>query len=574
MFKRLSIGQGIILGTMSVIIVALILANGIYYFFFNNTTSEIVETSSREINKQVILNFERYIDQVIQTANYLELYTQEYSEVEDFDTLNTLYSQAAQMSQDIDAIVLLDVTGEAVVNSSNQTVSPTLYQSTWFVSALMDTDIFHFSAPQIQEVYLDSETEVITVSKSITYTKDGNDRQGILVIDLNTQNLNSLSEQTNLGEGGHIIILSDNNRLVFSSSPDCTTTECQGVDMVQTLILGGDFVSFDTMDMYLNVNTLKNTRWRIATFINVDELAQSRREMNLILLGLLVSSLGISFVVAITISKRISNPISSLEQHMLTVTEGDLSTATVINGQKEIVSLNHSFNHMVTQINRLMKNLVDEQTLKRKSEFRALQAQINPHFLYNTLDSIVWLAEQNRNEDVIEMVIALSRFFRIGISKGQTLISVKEELEHAENYLLIQKVRYNKSFDYAIKSDDDVLGYPIVKLILQPLIENAIYHGIDSESDTGFITIRAYKEASYLKLSVKNNGYGITKETLAQMLHKMKSDDKATSIGLRNVYQRIKLLYDENADILIESDEESYTTVSIIVPIKEGGNLE
>ena len=571
MFRRLTIGQAFIMGIMSITVLALLLANMIFYFFFNSTTSEIVETSSREINKQIIMNFERYIDQVIEIANFLELYTQEFSASNDYVTLTNLYAQAATLSQDIHSIVLLDVTGVVVVNSSNQVVKSELYKAEWFTSALTDSEIFYFSSPQIQEVYVDSKTEVITVSKSIKYYLNGNERQGILVIDLNTQNLNSLTDKTNLGEGGHILILSDQNKIVFSSNLLCTSSDCQSKDMVETLILGGSFVQVEDTQMYLNVNTLKNTRWRIATFINVEELAQSRRDMNAILSVLLFGSLIVSFLVAVRISRSISKPISTLERHMLAVTEGDLSTSLALKGQKEIMNLTQSFNHMVVELNRLMKNLVDEQTLKRKSEFNALQSQINPHFLYNTLDSIIWLAEEKRNDDVAEMVTALSKFFRIGISKGQTLITVKEELEHAENYLLIQKIRYNESFDYTIDAEADVLTHPIVKLILQPLIENAIYHGIDTEGNLGLITISAYCEAGQLKLQVKNNGYGMSLKALKETTQNMKSTHQATSVGLRNVYQRIKLLYNGKADILIESDQETYTSVTVMVPIKESG---
>ena len=181
------------------------------------------------------------------------------------------------------------------------------------------------------------------------------------------------------------------------------------------------------------------------------------------------------------------------------------------------MSLTHSFNEMIKETRDLMDRILFEQRSKRKTEFQALQNQINPHFLYNTLDSIVYLSENKMNEKVIEMVVALSKFFRISISRGKNIILLKEELEHARNYLLIQQIRYHEKFTYEFDIDEDVLDEEVVKLTLQPLIENAIQHGINTEYGKGKIIIRAFKKDDYLYLEVEDDGYGLLPEQIEEL---------------------------------------------------------
>ncbi len=214
-----------------------------------------------------------------------------------------------------------------------------------------------------------------------------------------------------------------------------------------------------------------------------------------------------------------------------------------------------------------MERVLREQKEKRKTEFIALQTQINPHFLYNTLDSIIWLSENKMNEQVVEMIVALSKYFRTSISQGKTIITAEEELEHARNYLLIQKIRYSSKFDYVFEIDEEILKVNAVKLILQPLIENAIYHGISSDED-GIIIIRAYQSDGLMVFEVENNGYGLTKSQIEDIYLNMKSKIKNTSIGLKNIYQRLKLYYGDTANLEIISELDEKTIVRLTYPMK------
>lgn len=567
MINKSTIGQRIVIATMTVIILALVLANIMHFVLFNNATAEVIRTSSREINKQVIMNYERYIDEVIATANYLNRRTIEMSEDNSIDDLHDLYLQAAQMSQDVVSIALFDEDGIIFINGDERNIDSIVDEHSWFIAAQRDKEIFHFSTPHPQTIYTHTEPEVITVTKSVKYFDEGVIREGVLMIDITTQNLIGLAQKTNLGDGGHILILNDQSDYVYSSSASCTTTDCDSKAIVDEIGFGGESVKIDEDYMYVNVNTLKNTRWRIATFININGIYETRRMMNFVTSAIFVGSLIMSLVLSVFVSKRISDPLTKLKNHMAKVEKGDFAEV-IVSGQMEIVQLSNSFNKMIQEIKSLMNRLVTEQKEKRKSEFLALQTQINPHFLYNTLDSIVWLAENNQNTEVIEMVIALSRFFRISISRGKNVISVKDELEHAKQYLHIQKIRYNKKFDFAFEIDPEVYHYTTVKLILQPIIENAIHHGINSEFETGLIQISAYILNESLIFEVENNGYGITEDKINELYKNMRNEDRANSVGLRNVYQRLKLYYNEEADVVITSELDKMTNVKLIIPLR------
>ena len=248
------------------------------------------------------------------------------------------------------------------------------------------------------------------------------------------------------------------------------------------------------------------------------------------------------------------------------VTAGDLDTRiTIDSGEQEVRALADSFNHMVSRIQKLIKEKQNEQDLKRKSDLDALQAQINPHFLYNTLDSIVWMAECGQNEEVIQMVDALAMLFRISTSGGRNLISLEDELSHAQNYMLIQKHRYTNQFDFEITVDKELKKLMVPKIILQPLIENSIYHGVRYLVDPGIIRITAKKKGDLLYVYIYDNGNGLTEEELKNIWNKKPNKNKG--VGIQNVQDRIRLMMGKKFGLRYESKKEEGTTAIITLPV-------
>lgn len=233
-------------------------------------------------------------------------------------------------------------------------------------------------------------------------------------------------------------------------------------------------------------------------------------------------------------------------------------------GTKEISALSDSFEHMAVRIQKLMEEVRQEEISLRKTELKALQAQINPHFLYNTLDAIAWMCEAGRNEDAVEMVNALARLFRISISRGHELIPIEKELQHAQSYLHIQNFRYKNQFRYQFDVDEACLSYYCNKITLQPIIENAIYHGMDRMVDEGMIRIGIHQSEDKIIFTVEDNGVGMTEEQCEEVLKKERSD--RARIGIKNVNDRIKIYFGEEYGLTIKSELDEGTCVTIMMP--------
>lgn len=566
--NAMTIQRSILYPSILIVVISILIASLTAYFNFRDSTGEIVQDSSKEINKQIILNFENYIDSVIDTANYIQQKTIEYGLQNQTNELDDIYQQAAEVQTDIESIVLLDRDGDVVINSSNIPISILdLTSRSWYLDAQDIPAIYHFSSPHIQDIYDNSNVSVITVTKQIEYYDNGNKNNGVLVLDINISNIITLTETTNLGDGGHIVILNDDDSLIYTNNDLCDDGVCPSIELAKDLF-GGEEVTIEGQSMYANVNTLSSTRWRMATFINTEIVRQTSNQTLLVLGLMTLSTIAITILVSYIVSNRISSPINRLKTHMQAIEQGDFYDQITIEGQKEVQVLAHSFNSMIEEIKRLLDRVVEEQRSKRRTEFVALQNQINPHFLYNTLDSIVYLSEHNMNDKVAQMVIALSRFFRISISRGENIIRLEEELEHARNYLLIQQIRYHEKFTFEFDIEDGLQDVQVVKLSLQPLIENAIYHGINTEYGEGKIIIRAYRNNNCLVLEVEDNGYGMEQDTIEELYQRITVETSGKSVGMRNVYQRLKLYYGEDVRFEILSELDESTTIRISIPRK------
>jgi two-component system sensor histidine kinase YesM len=282
-----------------------------------------------------------------------------------------------------------------------------------------------------------------------------------------------------------------------------------------------------------------------------------------------------SVLAAWGISRSIYIPIKRLHDVTATITKNDLQALVTHDNMDEITEMGLSFNIMIGRIRDLLDAKVKEQENLKKAELRALQAQINPHFLYNTLDTIIWMTESQKTDEVIEIVRALSSFFRISLSKGRDWITIGEEVERTRSYLIIQKMRYRDILDYRIEVDEGVAGNTVLKLILQPLVENAIYHGIKNKRQGGTVVVRAKQgNENEILLQVEDNGIGFTPEKLAQLRSELADDSGEIRLesgyGIGNVNQRIRLYYGKQYGVSITSEHRTGTCVSIVIPaVKE-----
>jgi two-component system, sensor histidine kinase YesM len=294
---------------------------------------------------------------------------------------------------------------------------------------------------------------------------------------------------------------------------------------------------------------------------------------------LMAGTIIFSVIAAWSLSNSIYSPIKKLHDVTKTITQNDLQVLVTSENIDEITELGMSFNIMIGKIRELLDSKIREQENLKKAELRALQAQINPHFLYNTLDTIIWMAEAKKISQVKEIVTALSTFFRISLSKGRDWITIAEEVERTKNYLIIQKMRYHDILDFRIEMDEAVANYTILKLILQPLVENAIYHGIKNKRNGGMIVVRArQKNENEILLEVEDNGIGFTPHKLAQLQAELTDDSDEikmeSGFGVGNVNKRIRLYYGNPYGLSIKSEYETGTCATLVIPAKRGDSDE
>ncbi len=280
--------------------------------------------------------------------------------------------------------------------------------------------------------------------------------------------------------------------------------------------------------------------------------------------------IGIALYTLTSVSEKIRKPIIRLENLSSQIAEGNLEARAVKPFVKELDNLTLNLNSMAEKIRELIDENIKEQQNFQKAQMKALQAQITPHFLYNTFDTIIWLAESNRADEVIEITRAFSNFFRISLSKGHEWITVEQEIEHIKSYLTIQKIRYRDILDFSISCEEEVKEYSVLKLILQPLVENAIYHGIKNKRGRGILEVIVKKNNNRLHFSVQDNGIGMTDEKLKDIYNELgamsDAENLKTVYGLYSVQKRLELYYNENIELLIESEYNKGTVVSFSVP--------
>ncbi|HKL86510.1 MAG TPA: sensor histidine kinase [Treponemataceae bacterium] len=563
--KPITIGTNIFIMTLSVVTGVLLLTSLISMGIFSTLIRDTVETQSREINKQIVMNFESYISSVIETANYIQFASIPIDIGKDPAQLDELYKINTAIKKDMVSIFLFDKTGKYISGPAlDFTLSNSVADKPWFLAARRIPEIYTFHADQFPSIAANRDDYVIAVSKSIEFLRNGRTEIGVLLIELNNDVLTDLARRTDLGEGGHLLILDSNGKLLYSSEKGGFLRTEKSAPLAANIMLGSRRVVLHNIDMYINVNSLTQTRWLIATVSNTNAIKNGITRLAIILFIVFCICIAASALVAGFISIRVSRPINQLKKSMLKIEDGDFSLPAAVSGQTEIVSLSHSFTSMVLKIRELMARVVSQQREKRKMELQVLQNQINPHFLYNTLDSIVWLAENNRNEDVVTTVVSLAHFFRISISKGELFIPVRDEISHIQNYLTIQSIRYVNKFNWEISVAPEIMDRRVMKLILQPLVENAIYHGIGE--DSGMICIAGSLENDFLIFSVTNSGYGISDAIIQEMYAKMKGGAENPSVGMRNVYQRLKLYYGENAEVIITSERDESTKITLRIP--------
>lgn len=420
-------------------------------------------------------------------------------------------------------------------------------------------DVF-MTAPHVATIFDRYYPWVVTMTARL----DGEGPAQWVSLDLSFASLSSYINNVGIGTRGYCFLLDDAGNLVYHPQQQLIYS---GLKSEDTAALAGlDDGVYDNGTVITCVNSVGDSGWRVVGVSYVDELVDRNMAEMLQLscvLGALV--LACALLTSWVLSRLLTRPLRGLAGAMESFeADADHFTYHPVGGTREVRELSDSFGHMVLRIQQLMVTVRQEEINLRKTELKALQAQINPHFLYNTLDSIAWMCEQGQNADAVRMVHALARLFRISISKGHELIPIAKEIEHAESYLQIQKYRYKNRFTYTFSVDPACLDCLCNKITLQPILENAINHGLDLMVDEGKIEVQVCPDGGDILFRVRDNGVGMTAEQVQAILHRQPGD--RTGIGIKNVDDRLKIYFGKQYGLRIDSVPDVGTCVEIRMP--------
>ncbi len=474
--------------------------------------------------------------------------------------------------KDISSIMIFGSNGKFVSNNKHKALNAyaNLKEQGWYRAALEADGKAVVSSSHIQNIFEDEYRWVVSLSRKLT-SGDGKEATGVFLVDLNYSVINDMCNEIKLGKKGYIFILDKEGNIVYHPQQQLiySNLKTELVDQV----LKAKSSSFTTNEgkdsrMY-TIKESAGTGWKIVGVAYVDELVANKKETQTYYILGAIGFMLIAIALSVIISSRISRPIRQLEVSMKKVEKGNFDSKVEITSLDEVGELSRAFNIMMDEIKALMRQNVKEQELKRKSELKALQAQINPHFLYNTLDSIIWMAEGRKSEEVVLMTSALAKLFRLSISKGEELITLFSEVEHIKSYLTIQEMRYRNKLNFEIQVEEEILHYKVLKIILQPLVENSIYHGIKNKNGDGLIRIIGKQVADKILLQVMDNGVGMTPEEMRKIFEKSDKSRIGSGVGVRNVNERIKLYFGDEYGLSFESELDKGTTANVWLPVLE-----
>lgn len=445
----------------------------------------------------------------------------------------------------------------------------------WFVNALNKTENIHFTLPHVQKMFEKGDNGynwVISMSRAVEITVGGSTEQAVLLIEMAYQGIEEVPDEVTLGNGGYIYLMDSKGEIIWH--PKFELIASGRVKENNLVAAGYDDGSreevFNGTSQTVVTKTVGYTGWKLVGVIKGTGISLNMLKTRLFIVFVILLIIFIVIIINSYISFRVTNPIRELEKSVKALEEGNLDADIYMGGSYEVQHLGKSVQDMKFRIKGLMQDIVNEHEEKRKSEFDSLQAQINPHFLYNTLDIIVWQIENEKQSEAVHTVTALARFFRLSLGKGKNIVTVKDEIDHVKNYLMIQHMRFKNKFDYEFDIAEDVLELPSLKLMLQPLVENAIYHGMEFMDGDGLIMVKAWREEDELYLSVADNGLGMTEDKVEMILTGKSSsgNGRGSGIGVKNVNERIKLYFGEAYGLTIDSEPDEGTKVTIHLPVK------
>ena len=559
---------------------AIFIVQFVSFHFTIETVQKSTLENSEALLEQLVTQIDSYIagmDQISRAVENNSQILQHFSTQSDPERTAQIRLQLQSYLQartDVSNILIFDMNGTYISGNPDFELNPwsSHEQSQWFTDALAAEGETVVTNAYVQNLFLGRYSWVVSISNAII-PESGKEVVGVLLIDLKFDQIKELCHSMAVGRKGYNFILDGAGNYVFHPTQQLVYSEIRQEPLAEIReALNAGYTTCYYDGRHYTVSTSPLTGWQVVNVTYDSDMITDWRFVRLSYTILGFALFLIVGIVANRISSGITRPLHQLQDIMKSVDTGEFRLVGNIRATEEIRELAREYDIMVGRIRELMATNIREQELKRKSDLKALQAQINPHFLYNTLDSIIWMGEMKQHEKVVQMTSALAKLFRISISKGQEIIPISDEIAHVEAYLIIQEMRYRDKFSYHIDIDSCLYQYETLKITLQPLVENAIYHGIKEVDYKGRIDITGHLEDDEIVLRVKDNGRGMDEETKALLLAKSEEERlpphlSRQGMGVRNVHERISLYFGDRYGLSCESSPGVGTTMTVRIPV-------
>lgn len=550
----------------TLIFLSLILQVSISYKFLSDTMTDNTIQSYQEVITQTSLHIDASINtygkltknimanERVQTA-LSDLVGDSSKKAESYQAVRDELAMLTLLEENINSIHIIPKDGATISYNfvSHYTDYDAAIASEWYedIEQSYGNLIWLTSVDASKSNIGNDKTKVFTAVRKIFSLSTG-EELALALVYIDEKQLYDIISDVESGTNLIIYLLDKNNQVVLGTNEEDV----------------GKFFSIDALnhDKYFLVeNQSSTTEWTLIGLVPKSVFGEALKQYNVFFIALGLVSFLVIVLVSWMISRSIVVPIINITNGMSRVKKGDFDVRITQHENSEIGMLSKHFNDMTEELKFFIDKVYKQELSKRDAELKAIQAQIDPHFLYNTLDTIYWMLVVDDNEEVADMVVSLSDILRYSISEGEDFVTVSEDVKHLENYLRIHKARFNEKLTYNIHMDEDILDVKIPKLLIQPIVENAIKHGIKDKSTEGEIHIIGKCEEDQLILCVRDNGIGMRKSKIREVLEGTAKveDDSHTGIGLKSVHKRIKLIYGEQYGITIDSVPNQYTLVTL-----------
>ena len=577
---NVSLRTRMLLSNIVVALIPFLIFSIVSGFVFLDHAQKTAEEHSVQLIHQVSNSMDVYVETIEKMVNYIQLelqdtpfFTMESEGASGWDSetayIRSVLENVANSHREV-AGIFIATKEDLYVSTGMSRISRDPFQNErWYREASENPEeiqlISVVTGRNIVTNRSYSIDDVFSLAKAVQDPETG-EVLGVILLDIRHDIIQSSINGVTIGEKGFVFVMDQEDNIVYTPVNGIVYRVnpkwVKAMEPMSVQIQGGSYQIRSELSPY--------TGWRTVGVFSMDEVMSSVNTIVYILFTCVIISLVLVVIVSFKFSRTLTNPIFKLKRLMKQAESGDLTVRFNFEHNDEIGELGQSFNHMIARIDQLIQMVYVEQENKRTAEMKSLQEQIKPHFLYNTLDTISWMARDYDAEDIVRLVDALTNMFRIGLSHGKDIITVKEEITHVSNYLYIQKIRYKDKLNYVIHVDESLYAIEVPKLILQPLVGNAIYHGVKAKRGGGTITITGVPEGENLVFTVQDNGAGMPQEKVEELNRRMSERsvlDEQKSFGLFYIRERIQLCYGTGYGVHVESALGEGTRVTITLPL-------